>query len=204
MIKENKQFSKIPKLCNFFKILKLIHRFVFVLLAPFGHSEQEIEAVGRAFGTFMVDEVFQTLAYRSKNSQDLCIGIDEFLSQALIVPAGRISYEYRLEPTSDVIERKPGKISKRQVSIFNQIQMHELAHAAMPMELKRTGTCFGGLIADVKRKAKWYWSDFRDAFRSDTFAQCLAATFFLFFANITKIITFGGVMEAFLDKNMVK
>lgn len=51
---------------------------------------------------------------------------------------------------------------------------------------------FGGLIADVKRKAPWYLSDFTDALH----IQCIAAFFFMYFASLTPIITFGGLLGA--------
>jgi hypothetical protein len=46
----------------------------------------------------------------------------------------------------------------------------------------------GGLIADIKRKAPWYFSDFKDGFNF----QCLPAIAFLYFACLSPIITFGG------------
>ena len=71
--------------------------------------------------------------------------------------------------------------------------------------LMRTGRLFGGLIADIKRKAKFFASDFRDALHM----QSLAAIIYIYLATITKAITFGGflsditggmqgVLEAFL------
>ena len=73
--------------------------------------------------------------------------------------------------------------------------------------LMRTGKIFGGLIADIKRKKKWFVSDFRDALHMQT----LAAIIYIYLATITKAITFGGflsditsdkqgVLEAFLGK----
>jgi hypothetical protein len=53
-----------------------------------------------------------------------------------------------------------------------------------------------------RRKLPWYPSDFIDFFRG-RITQSLAATIFLFFANVTKIITFGGVMEHMLHDQMV-
>lgn len=56
--------------------------------------------------------------------------------------------------------------------------------------LYRTGRLFGGLINDVKRKVPWYWSDYKDAMS----IQCLAAFTFLYFACLTPLITFGGLL----------
>ncbi|KAM7534494.1 hypothetical protein Aperf_G00000106244 [Anoplocephala perfoliata] len=56
--------------------------------------------------------------------------------------------------------------------------------------LMRTGRIFGGLIMDIKRKGRWYLSDFTDALH----IQCFASFFFLYFACLTPIITFGGLL----------
>lgn len=49
---------------------------------------------------------------------------------------------------------------------------------------------FGGLILDVKRKAPWFWSDFRDGLS----LQCLASFLFLYCACMSPVITFGGLL----------
>jgi hypothetical protein len=46
-------------------------------------------------------------------------------------------------------------------------------HTHEDISLQRTGKLFGGLIADVKRKAPWYWSDFRDAFHVQSLASII-------------------------------
>ena len=54
--------------------------------------------------------------------------------------------------------------------------------------LKFTGRFCGGLIDDIKRKAPWYLSDFKDALNF----QVVPAIAFLYFACLSPIITFGG------------
>lgn len=70
------------------------------------------------------------------------------------------------------------------------------------IEIERV--CFfrfgGGLIMDIKRKAKCYKADFVDAFNS----QCLASVLFIYFACLAPIVTFGGVMETKTNKYMVR
>ena len=56
--------------------------------------------------------------------------------------------------------------------------------------LTRTGRLFGGLINDIKRKKPFYISDFKDALS----LQCIASYFFIYFACLTPIITFGGLL----------
>ena len=59
----------------------------------------------------------------------------------------------------------------------------------IPAELTRTGTPFGGLIADIKRRAPHYLSDFTDGVHP----KSLAAVFYLFFACLAPAIAFGGL-----------
>merc|ERR1719187_569847 len=58
------------------------------------------------------------------------------------------------------------------------------------MGLVRTGRLFGGLRNDIKRKAPFYWSDYKDGLS----VQCLASFFFMYFACLTPIVTFGGLL----------
>ncbi|OTF80884.1 Na+-driven anion exchanger 1-like protein, partial [Euroglyphus maynei] len=58
------------------------------------------------------------------------------------------------------------------------------------MGLVRSGRWFGGLINDVKRKIPHYKSDFIDALSM----QSVASIVFLYFACLTPIITFGGLL----------
>ena len=62
----------------------------------------------------------------------------------------------------------------------------------------RTGKLFGGLRNDIKRKRLWYLSDFQDAFS----LQCVASYFFIYFACLTPIITFGGLLGDATGNNM--
>ena len=63
-------------------------------------------------------------------------------------------------------------------------------------------TCrfFGGLVDDIKRKAPFYKSDVVDALH----VQSLASFVFLYFACLTPIITFGGLLGDATDNNMVR
>jgi len=58
---------------------------------------------------------------------------------------------------------------------------------------------FGGLIQDIKLKAKWYVSDYKDGLH----VQCIAAFFFMYFACLTPIVTFGGLLGAATDDYIV-
>ena len=53
---------------------------------------------------------------------------------------------------------------------------------------------------DIKRRAPFYLSDFKDAFHMQTVASVL----FMFFACISPIITFGGLLGDATDQNIVR
>lgn len=73
------------------------------------------------------------------------------------------------------------------ISVFAASSSHSEGDSA----LARTGTFFGGLYQDVKRRSKFYVSDFRDGFNLHT----LLASLFLYFAMIATNIAFGGILE---------
>ena len=58
---------------------------------------------------------------------------------------------------------------------------------------------FGGLVIDIKRKAPWYLSDFKDSIH----LQSLASVIFLFLATFTQNVTFGGILGNATDGYMV-
>lgn len=59
---------------------------------------------------------------------------------------------------------------------------------------------FGGLVLDVKRKAPWYCSDYRDALS----LQCLASFLFLYCACMSPVITFGGLLGEATEGRIVR
>jgi len=58
---------------------------------------------------------------------------------------------------------------------------------------------FGGLMSDVRRRYSNYKSDIMDGLN----LQCLATIVFLYFACITPIVTFGGMLGQTTDGYMV-
>ena len=64
--------------------------------------------------------------------------------------------------------------------------------------LKRTGTPFGGLKREIKKKIKHYTSDIKDGFNW----RCLISIIFVFFATFAPTITFGGLLGKKTDYNL--
>ncbi|XP_034268127.1 electroneutral sodium bicarbonate exchanger 1 isoform X2 [Pantherophis guttatus] len=161
-------------------------RFLFVLVGPIGKGPQYHE-IGRSMATLMTDEVFHDVAYKAKDRSDLLAGIDEFLDQVTVLPPGEWDPSIRIEPPKSV----PSQDKRKMPGMFynGKICDDEMEDHTGP-ELQRTGKLFGGLILDIKRKAPWYWSDYKDALN----LQCLASFLFLYCASMSPVITFGGLL----------
>ncbi|XP_053570218.1 sodium bicarbonate cotransporter 3 isoform X5 [Bombina bombina] len=164
-------------------------RFLFLLLGPNGKAAQYHE-IGRSIATLMTDEIFHDVAYKAKDRNDLLAGIDEFLDQVTVLPPGEWDPTIRIEPPKNVPSQEKRKIPtfpNGSTPIGETIK--EEAHHTGP-ELQRTGRLFGGLMFDIKRKAPFFLSDFKDAFN----LQCLASVLFLYCACMSPVITFGGLL----------
>lgn len=59
---------------------------------------------------------------------------------------------------------------------------------------------FGGLVVDIKRKAPFYWSDYKDALS----LQCVASFLFLYCACMSPVITFGGLLGEATEGRIVR
>uniref|UniRef100_A0A0N5AKE2 Anion exchange protein n=1 Tax=Syphacia muris TaxID=451379 RepID=A0A0N5AKE2_9BILA len=187
-------------------------RFFFVLLGPTGHGSQ-YRGIGRAMATLMSDEVFHDVAYKARNRRDYLDGVDEFLDQVTVLPPGEWDPNIRIEPPSQIPSQEKRKNAE---NLFLEVQppkidsctfMH-LSYLKKPLDddephgtdpaLKRTGKLFGGLFADIKRKRRWYWSDFTDSLN----LQCIATFCFMYFALLAPIVTFGGLLEEATHQRM--
>ncbi|VDN00724.1 unnamed protein product [Thelazia callipaeda] len=177
-------------------------RFVFVLISPHDHYTNETRAIGRTMGALFSDEIFRKVAHCSLEPYTIADALEEFFVQVVAIPPGNCSTETRWEPNtdSDQVARSVGMLYASYDDPFDEEP--ELEHKKeMHNDIVRTGRCFGGLCDDIKRKAPFFVSDFSDFFRG-RWSQSFAAFIFLFFANITSIITFGAVMERALHHQM--
>ncbi|CAH1175727.1 unnamed protein product [Phaedon cochleariae] len=171
-------------------------RFLFILFGPLS-SATGYHEIGRAMATLMSDEVFHEVAYRARSRDHLLAGVDEFLDAVTVLPPGEWDPAIRIEPpaaipSQDQRKRPPEKPTE---DIDEEEEEQKLREES---GLARTGYLFGGLINDVKRKSPWYWSDIKDAFST----QCIASWIFLYFACLSPIITFGGLLSEATGRNM--
>ncbi|TSK42089.1 Electroneutral sodium bicarbonate exchanger 1 [Bagarius yarrelli] len=163
-------------------------RFMFILLGPDGKAQQYHE-IGRSMATIMTDEIFHDVAYKAKNRSDLLAGIDEFLDQVTVLPPGEWDPSIRIEPPKSVPSQEKRKMPgvPNGTTVSAEVESNGEHHGP---ELQRTGRLFGGLILDVKRKAPFYLSDFKDGLS----LQCVASFLFLYCACMSPVITFGGLL----------
>lgn len=115
-----------------------------------------------------------------------------------VLPPGEWNPTIRLEPPPKV----PSQLPRRTGSVLTLTSLageeEGEGHGNDPA-LQRTGYVFGGLVADVKRRAPHILSDYRDALHP----QCIASFIFLFLASLAPTITFGGIMGQRLQDWMV-
>ncbi|XP_068140193.1 electroneutral sodium bicarbonate exchanger 1 isoform X4 [Drosophila tropicalis] len=171
-------------------------RFIFILLGPPG-SQSNFHEIGRAMATLMSDEIFHEVAYRARKRDHLLAGVDEFLDAVTVLPPGEWDPTIRIEPPAAIpsqeVRKRPPELPKEEID-----EEEEEQRLREESGLSRTGRLFGGLINDVKRKAPWYLSDYKDALSM----QCVASWIFLYFACLSPIITFGGLLSAATGKHM--
>jgi len=158
-------------------------RFIFVVLGP--HGDLKYSEVGRAVGTLMSDQKFKEVAYQAETREGLLDGVNNFIRSTTVLPPSGWDPTTRIEPHAfDQHSNSDGECTDDDDQVDNG--------------LTRTGKFFGGFINDLKRKLPWYPSDYKDAFS----LQVLATWMFLYFACLTPMITFGGLMGIATHNNM--
>ncbi|KAJ7999227.1 hypothetical protein DPEC_G00213260 [Dallia pectoralis] len=163
-------------------------RFLFILLGPDGKGQQYHE-IGRSMATIMTDEIFHDVAYKAKDRSDLLAGIDEFLDQVTVLPPGEWDPSIRIEPPKSVPSQEKRKIPGVPNGTVCPVEEEYQPEHHGP-ELQRTGRLFGGLMQDIRRKAPFYLSDYKDGLS----LQCVASFLFLYCACMSPVITFGGLL----------
>ncbi|XP_008578696.1 PREDICTED: anion exchange protein 3 isoform X2 [Galeopterus variegatus] len=178
-------------------------RFLFVMLGP-SHTSTDYHELGRSIATLMSDKLFHEAAYQADDRQDLLSAISEFLDGSIVIPPSEVEGRDLLRSVA-AFQRE--LLRKRREREQTKVEMTtrggyvapgkelalELGGSEVTPEddpLLRTGSVFGGLVRDVKRRYPRYPSDLRDALHS----QCVAAVLFIYFAALSPAITFGGLL----------
>ncbi|XP_058156031.1 anion exchange protein 3 isoform X2 [Dasypus novemcinctus] len=178
-------------------------RFLFVMLGP-GHTSTDYHELGRSIATLMSDKLFHEAAYQADDRQDLLGAISEFLDGSIVIPPSEVEGRDLLRSVA-AFQRE--LLRKRREREQTKAEMTALGGYVAPGKelsvdlggsevapeddpLLRTGSVFGGLVRDVKRRYPHYPSDLWDALHS----QCVAAVLFIYFAALSPAITFGGLL----------
>ncbi|XP_045178660.2 anion exchange protein 2-like isoform X2 [Mercenaria mercenaria] len=164
-------------------------RFVFILLGP-ENSSMDYHEVGRSISTLMSNQHFHDIAYRAETRSEILHAINEFLNESIVLPPGDWDQKTLL-PVMDMA-RKRAKIRRKKLKKKEELEalIQKEVKYKVPMDpLKRTGTPFGGLVNDIRRRFPHYASDFKDGLN----LQCVMALIFIFFACLCPCIAFGGL-----------
>ncbi|XP_024899077.1 anion exchange protein 3 isoform X2 [Pteropus alecto] len=178
-------------------------RFLFVMLGP-SHTSTDYHELGRSIATLMSDKLFHEAAYQADDRQDLLSAISEFLDGSIVIPPSEVEGRdllrsvaaFQRELLRKRREREQTKVEMTTrgscVAPGKELSVELGGSEATPEDdpLRRTGSVFGGLVRDVKRRYPHYPSDLRDALHS----QCVAAVLFIYFAALSPAITFGGLL----------
>nr|XP_012595742.1 anion exchange protein 3 isoform X2 [Microcebus murinus] len=178
-------------------------RFLFVMLGP-SHTSTDYHELGRSIATLMSDKLFHEAAYQADDRQDLLSAISEFLDGSIVIPPSEVEGRDLLRSVAAFqreLLRKRREREQTKVEMTTQggytapgkeLSLDLGGSEATPEDdpLLRTGSVFGGLVRDVRRRYPHYPSDLRDALHS----QCVAAVLFIYFAALSPAITFGGLL----------
>uniref|UniRef100_A0A8C0LXC4 Anion exchange protein n=1 Tax=Canis lupus dingo TaxID=286419 RepID=A0A8C0LXC4_CANLU len=173
-------------------------RFLFVMLGP-SHTSTDYHELGRSIATLMSDKLFHEAAYQADDRQDLLSAISEFLDGSIVIPPSEVEGRDLLRSVAAFqreLLRKRREREQTKVELTTRggwpLSVELGGSEATPEDdpLLRTGSVFGGLVRDVKRRYPHYPSDLRDALHS----QCVAAVLFIYFAALSPAITFGGLL----------
>ncbi|XP_035161767.2 anion exchange protein 3 isoform X4 [Callithrix jacchus] len=178
-------------------------RFLFVMLGP-SHTSTDYHELGRSIATLMSDKLFHEAAYQADDRQDLLSAISEFLDGSIVIPPSEVEGRdllrsvaaFQRELLRKRREREQTKVEMTTRGGYTapgkELSLELGGPEATPEDdpLLRTGSIFGGLVRDVRRRYPHYPSDLRDALHS----QCVAAVLFIYFAALSPAITFGGLL----------
>lgn len=168
-------------------------KFVFVYLTNHDGDTLSID-IGRAFGALLVTEQqFLKFCYEESNLYRMNLEIDLYLRRCSILPP---VWNPRTRISPDTIESNNVENFEEFGTV--ELQNEENCQFREDSGLVRSGRCFGGLMRDIRRKLPFYLSDFRGLLTT----QVISSTLFMYFACLTALITFGGLLAKGTGNNM--
>ncbi|CAF1299871.1 unnamed protein product, partial [Rotaria sordida] len=182
-------------------------RFLFLLIGP---AMDEYLEIGRALSTLFSTLDFRETAYQAMDRRDLLNGVNDFLSDSIVLPPGDFDKELLL-PIIETAKLKKMNAKRRstrarsqnsdrpneqehrssQISKILLPQISSSTHDKQDEDpFKRSGFIFGGVYHEIRRRYHYYKSDFLDAFS----LNCLVSLIFMFIACLAPALTFGGII----------
>ncbi|XP_024920459.1 solute carrier family 4 member 1a (Diego blood group) [Cynoglossus semilaevis] len=175
-------------------------RFVFVFVGP-AQSGIDFSECGRAMGALMGDWVFCLEAFLAQTEKDLTNAISDFMDCSIVIPPTEIQDTAMLEPVINFQKkmlRDRVRPCDTRLAFGDRLKVDKPPEAPREDPLARTGYPFGGMIKDIKRRYRYYISDYTDALNP----QVLAAVIFIYFAALSPAVTFGGLLADKTEKMM--
>merc|ERR1719502_2521535 len=80
-------------------------------------------------------------------------------------------------------------------SAFQEADGHQADSTTDVAPLAFTGKFAGGIRADIKRRAPFYWDDWVEPLRAENRSKAMASCVFLFFACLSPAVTFGMLFQ---------
>lgn len=180
-------------------------RFVFLLIGP---VMEEYFEIGRALSTLFSTLDFRETAYQAMDRRDLLNGVNDFLSDSIVLPPGDFDKDLLLpiietakmkkmktkrhssripsnnqDKLNETVQQSPGKVLITQLSALSREKQDE-------DPFQRSGFVFGGVCREMRRRYDHYKSDFLDAFS----LNCIVSLIFMFIACLAPALTFGGII----------
>uniref|UniRef100_A0A3Q1JRU2 Anion exchange protein n=1 Tax=Anabas testudineus TaxID=64144 RepID=A0A3Q1JRU2_ANATE len=181
-------------------------RFFFVMVGP-SQSGINYSECGRAMGALMADWVFSLEVFLAQTERDVTNAIADFMDCSIVIPPTEIQETSMLQPIIEfqkkLLHDRLRLYAYRMKNFETQFDLFNFPVEAIPPELKedplaRTGYPFGGMVKDIKRRYRHYFSDYIDGLNP----QVLSAVIFIYFAALSPAITFGGLLADKTQKMM--
>ncbi|CAF0881089.1 unnamed protein product [Adineta steineri] len=185
-------------------------RFIFLLIGP---VLEEYFEIGRSLSTLFSTPEFREIAYQAMDRRDLLSGINDFLSDSIVLPPGDFDKELLL-PIVETAKIKNNNAKRRSTRRKKQTnnkssdsqqqqqpqtqstrillaQISSISHDKQEEDpFSRSGFIFGGVYREMHRRYAYFKSDFLDACS----LHCFVSLVFMFIACLAPALTFGGII----------
>ncbi len=168
--------------------IKMRSRFVVLIIGPMQRHNQLYE-VGRALSACLADDVCREHFYSAQCKQDVLNIIEQFNRNTMVIPPGEWNPTIRIEPPEKFLSKEE-RNKVKEIAELIHAEPDPSAHDHADPTLKGSKKPFNGIVQDVKRKLKFYVSDFTDCLN----LQCVATTLYMYLVSLCSLVAFGGML----------